>query len=337
MNSQPLTQSFKAIAFSMIAICALSTGMKTYAQTKEVTKEVSKEKKVIEEKNIIIKDGDKKIEKMTVIVDGDKVTINGKPVENWKEEDLAKLHNKKIIMNMHGMNGMNMKMPPFEIETDIVSNKALLGVITEKIEKGAMIKEVNKETAAAKAGLLANDVITKINDTKISPSTDLYNVISKFKPEEKVTIHFLRDGKEKTTTAILGKNKEVNIRSMKFDKGDFDIRIPNMEHSFNFNDNKEIHINPSKPKLGLQIEDLEEGNGVKIIDIDTALPAGKAGLKENDIITEINGKELKSVDDLKAKMKETKEGESIKLTYKRNGNLQTTEIKIPKKLKKANL
>ena len=110
-----------------------------------------------------------------------------------------------------------------------------------------------------------------------------------------------------------------------------------MFYSFNFNDNKEIHINPSKPKLGLQIEDLEEGNGVKIIDIDTDLPAGKAGLKENDIITEINGKELKSVDDLKAKMKETKEGESIKLTYKRNGNLQTTEIIIPKKLKKANL
>ena len=67
------------------------------------------------------------------------------------------------------------------------------------------------------------------------------------------------------------------------------------------------------------------------------MAAGISGLKEDDIITDLNGKEVKSVDDLRAKLKELKEGESFKLGVKRNGKSQTIDIKYPKKLKTANL
>jgi len=106
---------------------------------------------------------------------------------------------------MHGKNGFNMNMPPMEFRTEIKSNKAILGVVTEKSEKGALVKEVNKESAAAKAGLQVGDVITKLGDTKIESADGLYNAVGKYKPEEKVSIGYLRDGKEKTTSAVLGK------------------------------------------------------------------------------------------------------------------------------------
>jgi serine protease Do len=291
-----------------------------------------------EEKQIIINEG-KKSETLNVQVDGDKVTINGVPADKWKDEDLEKLSHKKIKVNVHGKNGMEFSMPDFEIETEVkMGNGAFLGVMTEKTDKGVKVVDVTKESAAAKAGLQNNDIITKVNDTKIETSTDLVNTIHSFKPDTKVNITYLRDGKEKTASALLGKRKETDIKTFKMDGGDFNFHMPKMpefEKSFPF----EHHSNNGggKAKLGIEIQDLEEGNGVKVTDVDDEMAAGKSGVKEDDIITEINGKEVKGVDDLKSKLKELKEGEAFKLGIKRNGKSQTIDIKYPKKLKTANL
>jgi serine protease Do len=46
-------------------------------------------------------------------------------------------------------------------------NRALLGVVSEKNDNGAKITSVTKESAAEKAGLKKDDIITKVGDTKI--------------------------------------------------------------------------------------------------------------------------------------------------------------------------
>lgn len=290
-----------------------------------------------EEKVMIIKDG-KKTETLNVQVDGDKVTINGIPADQWKDADLERLGHKKIKVRVHGKDGMAFSMPDIELDTVVkMSDGAFLGVITEKADRGVKIVEVTKESAASKAGLMANDIITKVNDTKIETSTDLVNAIHVFKPDTKVTISFLRDGKEKTVAAVLTRRKEMDIRSFKMDGGDFNFhmpKIPELERPFPF----EFHYNNGgRPRLGIEIQDLEEGVGVKVIDVDNDLAAGKSGVKEDDIITHLNGKEVKSVDDLKAKLRELKEGESFKLGIKRKGNDQVIDIKFPKRLKTASL
>jgi serine protease Do len=282
---------------------------------------------------------EKKTETLTVITDGDKVTINGVPAENWKDEDLEKLSHKKVRVNVHGKDGFAFNMPPFEFETEVkMSNGAFLGVLTEKADKGVKITEVTKESAAAKAGLQNNDIITKVNDTKIESSSELVEAIHSYKPDTKINVTYLRDGKEKTTAAVLGKRKETNIKSFKMDEGDFNFHMPKMP-DFSKSFPYEYHSNNGggRPKLGIEIEDLEEGNGVKVTDVDDEMAAGKSGLKEDDIITELNGKEVKSVDDLKAKLKDLKEGESFKLGIKRAGKSQNIDIRYPKKLKTANL
>ena len=290
-----------------------------------------------EEKVTITTDG-KKTETLNVQVNGDKVTINGIPAEKWKDSDLEKLSHKKIKVNVHGKDGMEFSMPNFEFDTDVkMSDGAFLGVITEKADKGVKITEVTKESAASKSGLQVNDIITKVNDTKIENSTDLVNAIHSYKPDTKVTISFLRDGKEKTVTAVLSRRKEMDIKSFKMDGGDFNFHMPKMpefEKSFPFEYQSN---NGGRPRLGIEIQDLEQGDGVKVTDVDNEMAAGKSGLKEDDIITTLNGKEVKSVDDLKAKLKELKEGESFKLGIKRKGNDQVIDIKFPKKLKTANL
>jgi serine protease Do len=212
-------------------------------------------------------------------------------------------------------------------------NKAMLGVITSKVDEGVKITDVTKESGAEKAGLKKDDIITRIGSDKISSPKDLTEAIGKYKPNDKIDVAYKRNGKEDKTSATLGENKSRAF-SFNMNSDDFNIDMSDMpgagtRGNFNFYNRK--------PKIGLQIQDLEEGKGVKVKDVDDETPAAKAGLKEGDVITSVDGKEVIGVDDLRARMKELKDGDSLKFTYSRDGKTQTTDVKIPKKLKTADL
>ncbi len=312
----------KWMAATLLAVMVSGSAM---AQQTETEKEVKGKKLKKDESIIVRKKGDSN-EKITIVVDGEKVSVNGKPIEEFKDENVeiirSKSRNGYAIATTPRLNlasKINVPMAysyNYNYNQDGMSfggNKAVLGVTSDKEGSGAKITTVTKESAAEKAGLKVGDIIKKINDAVIDDSNDLYSVIGKYKPEDKVTITYLRDGKENTTTATLTKAKTIS-----WGNGD----------SFSWS---------RKPRIGLQIQDVEEGNGVKVLDVDEETPAAKAGLKEDDIITEIDGKDLKNVDEFKTKTQELKEGDTIKVTYKRNGKSATADIKIPKKLKTANL
>ena len=214
-------------------------------------------------------------------------------------------------------------------------NKAVLGVTTEKVDKGAKINDVAKESAAAKAGLQKDDIISKVGDTKIENSEDLYAAIGKYNPDDKAKITYWRNGKENTTTATLLKSKQITVFDFKNDENlnfqEPKLLLDQAQRGFSYS-------MPRKPKLGLQIQDVETGNGVKILDIDENTPAAKSGLQKDDIIVGVNGNEVKNVDDLRDKLKDVKDGDVVQIKYRRGSNTESTiEIKIPKKLKTADL
>jgi serine protease Do len=301
-------------------------------------------------------------EKTTIVIDGDKITVNGKPVDKLSESELEVLSNKGIrnmmpLLKEKLMSGGGVKMfgDNFVFEG---SNRALLGVVSEKNDNGAKITSVTKESAAEKAGLKKDDIITKVGDTKIENSDDLYEAIGDRKPEDKVTITYLRDGKSATTTATLGKASS-NMKAFNFNGDGFKMdklerlreelprmkerirEMPGMEGMERFKAMPKIEgiefYGSRRPRLGLEIQDVEEGKGVKILDVDSDTPASKAGLQKDDVISEVDGKTIASVDELKEKLRDLKEGDSVKITYKRGGQTQTADLKIPKKLKTADL
>lgn len=293
------------------------------AQEKNETKE-RKEKK---QENIIIKKKGDKNEKVTVVVDGETITVNGMPIEDFNDENLEIITRKgKAIANEMAPRIRKM-VRSFDGSGVGASNKAFLGVTSEIVEQGAKITGITKASAAEKAGLQIGDIITKIGSEKIDEKNGLFTAIGKYKPEEKIMITYIRNGAEATTEASLDKNKTSNI--VTWNSEGFDMEAPEGMHFFN--------SFPRTPKVGLQIEDVEEGDGVKILGVDENTPAEKAGLKKDDVLTEIDGANLKNVDELRIKMKAFKEGDSFKVKYKRGNKSQTTEIKLPKKLKRANL
>jgi serine protease Do len=288
---------------------------------------------------IVIRKKGGKTEKMTIVVDGDNVTINGKPVDEFKNKDVTvfkrdrsstapprvrAFSNPGGLMNGEGFDRAFTPAAP--------SNKALLGVITSRSDDGVKVTDVTKESGAEKAGLKKDDIITKVGDKKVEEPADLIKAIAGQKPNDKVDITYKRNGKEGKTTAVLSENKARSF-AYNFNK-DFNFTLPEgvmppMEN-FNFNFNR-------KPKIGLQIQDVEEGKGVTVKDVDENSPAAKAGIKDGDVITEVNGKEVAGVDELRTAIKDLKEGEAVKFSYKRGGKSQTAEVKVPKRLKTADL
>ena len=295
------------------------------------------------DESIIIHKKDSSKEKITVVIDGDNITVNGKPIDDFSSNDIDIIKQKRDMddndLRVFGYGGnmpMMQRAPQIEAFREdmmrkINSNSAFLGVMTEETDNGATITDVTDSSAAAKAGLKEGDVITKIGDDKITGPDDLYKAVGKHKPDEKVLITFLRDGKQSTVSATLGKSNQVRVYSWKT-PGDF-----------NYNFNKDFNHNFSfafsdKPHLGISAQDTEDGNGVKVVDVDDEdSPAAKAGLKEGDIITQVNGKTITSTDDLRQSIKDVKKGDTVKITYKRNNQTQTVEIKLPKDLKTIDL
>jgi serine protease Do len=94
---------------------------------------------------------------------------------------------------------------------------------------------------------------------------------------------------------------------------------------------------PRQKKLGLRIQDTEDGNGVKVLGTDTDSPAEKAGLKKDDIVTEIGGKRVSNTDEAREQLMDAQEKPAYTIKAKRNGSEMSFDIKIPKKLKTANL
>jgi len=85
------------------------------------------------------------------------------------------------------------------------TGKALLGVTIEDTDNnGSKIIEVQSETGAKRAGLLVDDVITKIEKEAITDADDLVDVIRTYEPGDKVKVHYLRNGKKGKVKVELG-------------------------------------------------------------------------------------------------------------------------------------
>jgi serine protease Do len=73
--------------------------------------------------------------------------------------------------------------------------------------QGFYINKTSKNSGAEKAGLQKGDVIVKIDNQNITSYADLSGYINTKRPNDKVEVNFIREGKNKSTTVTLSKNE----------------------------------------------------------------------------------------------------------------------------------
>ncbi|MEX2212294.1 MAG: trypsin-like peptidase domain-containing protein [Gaiellaceae bacterium] len=80
------------------------------------------------------------------------------------------------------------------------------------------------------------------------------------------------------------------------------------------------------PFLGVQIADDEAG--ARIAEVVPGSPADDAGLRTGDVVTEAGGNAVESADDLRQAVADREPGDSLELTFERDGDTRTLTVEL---------
>jgi serine protease Do len=172
---------------------------------------------------------------------------------------------------------------------------------------GALVGEVAPKTPSEKAGIKTGDVIIAVNGKKISDARELRLMIGSMAPGSKAQIEVNREGQTKT----------FDVEPVEMPAG---VTAEGPEAS------PEESAQPEKTTVfgGVAVADITDDirtalnlpkdvQGAVIAELDPDSPAGKAGLREGDVIQEVNKQPVKNAKDLVAVSKKLKPNEKILL------------------------
>ena len=80
--------------------------------------------------------------------------------------------------------------------------------------------------------------------------------------------------------------------------------------------------------LGVATEDTENGDGAGIAEVRPGTPAESAGLRNGDVVTEIDGTKVADADELRRLIDAKSPGDSVELTILRGGTERTLEVEL---------
>ena len=82
------------------------------------------------------------------------------------------------------------------------------------------------------------------------------------------------------------------------------------------------------PFIGISGQNLPDDRGALVQEVVSGGPAAGAGLQPGDIIVELGGKQIHSMDEVISTLIQHRVGESIKIVYTRNGQRHTATVKL---------
>ncbi len=146
-------------------------------------------------------------------------------------------------------------------------------------QRGALVAQVLPGTPAEAAGIQAGDVIVEMNGEQVTGSSDLRNKVGLLRVGDAVSLTVVRDGGTMTIDLAVGESGEMVLGA--------GSQVPQLEG---------VVLGPLTPESPLY----GEVEGVLVIEVEADSPAWNEGLREGDVITEVNRQEVKDSDDILA-------------------------------------
>jgi len=188
----------------------------------------------------------------------------------------------------------------------------LKGKLNLKDEKGALVADVTKNSPADQAGVKRGDVIVSFDGKEIKEMRELPYVVGSTPVGKEVPVEVIRKGKKKTLQIKIGELKEEK----KPEEGGQQPR----------------------PELGMTVEELtpqlarnlglSDTNGLVVVHVENNSPAGEAGVRNGDILLEIDQSPVKGLEDLHKKIQTYKKGDTVLLLIKRGGATLYLTLKV---------
>ena len=181
--------------------------------------------------------------------------------------------------------------------------------------EGVLVNEVFENDPAARAGMKPGDIITKLDGKTVDTPNLLSRLIAGLEPGATTHIEVVRDGKRQILSVALSEKRENAVVAS-------------------------VPPSRSDVKLGIDVQDLsvelaekfklKDAKGILIAKVDQGSIAQAEGLREGDLIKEVNRSEVSSVGEFTAAVTRVKRGETILLRVLRESRafyvvLKTTE------------
>lgn len=229
----------------------------------------------------------------------------------------------------------------------LAQDQSWVGVtVADQSDRGVLVRNVEANSPAEKAGIKANDVILQYNKQDVVGMRQFSRLVDETPVGRSVDVTVRRDNRDQTV--------KLTTEKAEFSTSPFQIRGPNgvhvevpdfatvfrnqnQDHDFqvfrNNNNAVEVLTAVSSSQAGVRADSLtpqlrdyfgvKPGEGVLVASVDADSQAAKAGLKAGDVVTAVDGK---SVSTPQAFNREIRSSTSYTLKVVRNKQEQSIRV-----------
>ena len=253
---------------------------------------------------------------------------SGGPLFNMKGEVIG--INSQIFSTSGGFMGLSFAVPidlALQIKDELVKhgkvNRGRLGVMIQTMSpelaksfgleknKGALIAQIQKGSAAEKAGLQEGDIVILFDGKGIDNAADLSRAVASARPDTEHKVKVLREGKEAEVKVKLDAAADTSVAKGKA-------------------------AEEARGRLGVTVRGLNDeekkkyGDGLVVVE--SHGPASEAGIKEGDVLLSVGGKKIRSFEQFKDAVNAA--DKTLALQVARDGSRTFLAVKLDPKDKK---
>jgi serine protease Do len=217
-------------------------------------------------------------------------------------------------------------------------------------ERGALVRSVEADSPAQKAGLKADDVIVRFQGEPVHSARQFARLIREQPEGRTVSLEVLRGGASQRLQATLGppggggpwRFSMPDMGAFKFDR-DFAFNLPDPP-------------DPPKPgrapkaigpmallgfgprRLGIEYQEIDgqlakyfklaDDKGVLVSHVDEDGPAGKAGMRAGDVVLKVGARSVRDGQDLRDEVRNAEPGSELAVTVQRDGKPVELKLKL---------
>ncbi len=177
--------------------------------------------------------------------------------------------------------------------------------------KGVLVGDVTEDSPAERAGIKRGDIIVKFDGEKIETPSQLQQIVASTPPGTESKVEVIRKGKRKVLTVKVGEMPEEEIKAKKEISEELGIEVRDLT-----------------PQLAEKYRIDKREEGVIVVAVYPGSLGELAGIREGDLIKEINGEKVRDLSTYKkvvSKLMEKKK--TILFLIKRKGYTFYTAIK----------